>query len=1071
MPDPTLPQSALRLIRHAAGDDEIARRLWGLWQDGQRPRVEEFLAAAGVTDAAVFLAVLRVDQSERFRMGEWVKAETYLAAFPAVRDDPELTVDLVFAEFLLREEAGQAPADEEYLRRFPAHAEELRLQLELHRAMATVAGPSTRWGDESETLAGPEEDGPGAGPGELPAIPGFDVQGILGRGGMGVVYRACQVELNRPVALKMVTAGALATPSILARFRVEAEAVARARHPNIVQIHDVGQHAGAPFLVLELAEGGSLAHRIAGTPQPARWADELVETLARAIHAAHGQGVIHRDLTPANILLTADGTPKVTDFGLAKLLVSGSDLRTQTGELLGTPSYMAPEQAAGRHREIGPATDVYALGAILYELLTGRPPFKAESALETLHQVMSDDPVPPTRLRPKLPRDPETIALKCLHKEPQQRYATAGELADDLRRHLDGHSILARPVGPTERLRRWCLRNRAVAALGALALGLAVALVVSSMVAALRLRTSRDEARAQRNLADENFREARRAVEDSFTTISESVLVDAPGLQPLRKRLLEGALKYYQGFVLRLGDRPEARADLAAALGRVARITAEIGSKEEALRHQLRARGIYQALLASRHGDAHLRRELARSIAASAALRGEAGRREEAVSEYRLALSIQQPLADADPADPRLQDDLATSESGIGVVLEPLARTDEALDCYERAIAIRERLAAAFPDSPGYQSRLAVDLARIGALHRDARRLDQAIRSGRRAIPIHERLIAGHPEVSSYRSRLANAYRFLGICQRATNRLDEALESYQKAREAQEALVAANPAVTDFRHDLAGTFNSIANVQRALGRREEAVRTHRRALGIREALVLTDPGVVRYQNAMAASYNAIAINQAELHRPEESLRTFQRFRDRMEGLLDDDPRNVDARQWLSSAWHNMGEVLVGLRRPAEAESAFRSAIEQKRRVVTEGPRTRDRIRSLGNHHLGLAEALLALGRPADAAATLWEQRALWDGDADGLYRLASGLAQCRGRVGADQAAMTPEQRAARALYGDRVMEALRRAVAAGFRDTARIQKDPALAPLSDRDDFRALSGALAFPEDPFAPAR
>src|SRR5271165_3842120 len=228
----------------------------------------------------------------------------------------------------------------------------------------------------------------------------------------------------------MVHAGAQASPEVLARLRVEAQAVGRLQHPNIVQIHEVGQHAGSPYLVLELVEGRSLAQWLAGTPRPAGQAAELVETLARAIHSAHHQGVVHRDLTPANILLTADLTPKITDFGLAKLVVGGGDLRTRTGELLGTPSYMAPEQAASRQQAIGAATDVYSLGAILYEMLTGRPPFKAESPLETLRQVMVDEPFAPSRLRPKLPRDLETICLKCLRKEVSQRYASASALAD-----------------------------------------------------------------------------------------------------------------------------------------------------------------------------------------------------------------------------------------------------------------------------------------------------------------------------------------------------------------------------------------------------------------------------------------------------------------------------------------------------------------------------------------------------------------------------------------------------------------------------------------------------------------
>ncbi len=239
--------------------------------------------------------------------------------------------------------------------------------------------------------------------------------------------------------------------------------MARLHHPHIVQIHGVGDHAGAPFLVLELVEGRSLAQTLAGTPQLAEWAAHTMEALARAIHAAHRLGVVHRDLSPANVLMADDGTPKITDFGLAKLIIGGGSMRTQTGDLLGTPSYMAPEQAGSLDRQIGAATDVYALGAILYEMLTGRPPFKAEQPLETLRQVVHEEPVTPSRLRPRLPRDLETICLKCLHKEPARRYAAAEALADDLRRFLEGRPNQARRIGPAERAWRWCKRNPALA--------------------------------------------------------------------------------------------------------------------------------------------------------------------------------------------------------------------------------------------------------------------------------------------------------------------------------------------------------------------------------------------------------------------------------------------------------------------------------------------------------------------------------------------------------------------------------------------------------------------------------
>jgi WD40 repeat protein len=304
----------------------------------------------------------------------------------------------------------------------------------------------------------------------VPSAPvGYEILGELGRGGMGVVYRARQQGLGRVVALKMVLAGSHAGPEELARFQREAEAVARLQHPNIVQIHEVGDDDGWPFFSLELVEGGSLDSRMAGNPWPALPAARLVETLARAVAVAHAAGIVHRDLKPGNVLLTIDGTPKVTDFGLAKRLdeAAAAGPRTQTGAILGTPGYMAPEQAAGNNPAVGPAADIYALGAILYELLTGRPPFRAANVLDTLRQILTEEPVPPRRLQPAVPRDLETIALKCLEKPLAKRYASALDLADDLRRFQEGKPIRARPVRAAEHVWRWCRRYPWVASLGA----------------------------------------------------------------------------------------------------------------------------------------------------------------------------------------------------------------------------------------------------------------------------------------------------------------------------------------------------------------------------------------------------------------------------------------------------------------------------------------------------------------------------------------------------------------------------------------------------------------------------
>jgi tetratricopeptide (TPR) repeat protein len=344
--------------------------------------------------------------------------------------------------------------------------------------------PSMR-GDTSAPQPGPP----------LPKLADYALVRELGRGGMGVVYLARQVALKRMVAVKMPPVG-LGVEEWL-RFQTEAEAAARLQHPHIVQVHETGEYQGRPFLVMELLEGGSLAQKVAQAPLAARPAAGLLEKLARAVHYAHERGVIHRDLKPSNVLLSADGTPKITDFGLARRLDETLTpeypvARTQTGAILGTPSYMAPEQAAGQSKEAGPATDVYALGAILYECLTGRPPFKGATTLETTQQVLSDDPVPPRKLQSSVPRDLETICLKCLAKEPTKRYASAAHLADDLQRQLEGKPVVARPAGPAARAWRWARRNPRVAILAPTVL-LVLLLAGGTWIGHLRSYEARDQ--------------------------------------------------------------------------------------------------------------------------------------------------------------------------------------------------------------------------------------------------------------------------------------------------------------------------------------------------------------------------------------------------------------------------------------------------------------------------------------------------------------------------------------------------------------------------------------------------
>ncbi len=458
------------------------------------------------------LVELLVHQRESWARGERVRVEALLERQPGLRSNPDAVLDLIYNEVVLREQRGEAPCLADYQARFPELSEQLRLQFEVDDALS----PSPALKAPEARPAAPQPSAFATTPllpptQALPAIPGCVVLGELGRGAMGVVYRAWQKGPNRIVALKVLSE---AVP--LARVRTEAEAAARLQHPNIVQVFEVKEHEGRTCLVLEYVDGGNLAGKMGGRPQAPRDAARMVEALARAMAYAHDKGVIHRDLKPANVLLDAapdaalaNCDPKISDFGLAKLLVGGAVNLTRTNDVLGTPCYMSPEQAEGK-KNIGPAADVYSLGAILYECLTGRPPFLGETVLDTLQQVLTQDPVSPRQLQPGVPRDLETIALKCLHKSSPRRYASALDLAEDLRRFQAGEPVRARPISPFAHAWKWARRRPAAAALLVVSLVAGSLLLYGGIHFTQEVRKQRDLARARADALDDQLKRTRR---------------------------------------------------------------------------------------------------------------------------------------------------------------------------------------------------------------------------------------------------------------------------------------------------------------------------------------------------------------------------------------------------------------------------------------------------------------------------------------------------------------------------------------------------------------------------------
>jgi serine/threonine protein kinase/tetratricopeptide (TPR) repeat protein len=925
-----------------------------------------------------------------------------------------------------------------------------------------------------------------------PAIPGYEILGVLGRGGMGVVYRARQTGLDRLVALKMILAGAHAGPEERARFQSEARATARLRHPHIVQIHEVGEHDGLPFFSLEFVDGGSLGQRLGGKPLPPRPAARLVETLARAVYAAHQQGILHRDLKPANILLQrkseapnpkseqetgavadfgfrisdlefriSDFEPKITDFGLAKRLDVEKG-QTQSGAIVGTPSYMAPEQAGGHTRQVGAAADVHALGAILYELLTGRPPFNAATPLETVFQVIRQEPVPPRRFQPAVPRDLETICLKCLQKEPAKRYPSAEGLADDLRRFAEGRPIAARPVGRAERLWRWCRRNPLPAALAAV-----LALVLAGGLAGLtalwleasgqrdRARTERDAAASARDEARQNFDLAKKAVDESFLVAKDQPLLQQEELRPVRRLLLEKALPFYEGLRARRQSDAGIREELATTNFRLAYIHRVIGRKADALRAYQTALDLYDRL-AARHPDVgRYQRLLASTYHDLALLQNELGRPRAARASMEKARAIGERLVARHPGVGQYQAALASTHDHLGAFQRVAGERKAARRSFGRAREIAEPLVARHPNVADYQSRLGSICINLGLLQGQLGERGTAEGSFERARDIFQKLAARHPEVSKYQQNLAMAHVCLGFRQLDLGKQSAALRSLEQARDLREGLAARHPDVVGHQRALVALYGDMADLYRDLGQpatarksleraREigeqltarhpdvpghwgtlgrcyhnlgylEQMQGHRtaarqwfaRARDLYERLAARHPEVDDYQDKLAAAYSNLGAIQNELREP-AARQSLERARDLYEGLAARHRAALNFRVDLAATYCNLGIAISATGEPQESLASYAKAIRLLEAVVRREPRHPFARAFLSNAHEGRGEALARLGRHAASAAALRRAADLETGQSRAALRARCALALARAKEPARAAAEAEE---------------------------------------------------------------
>lgn len=800
----TPPEGTASLPDLAIGQriQEIVRRFEEAWRREKRPVIADYLPADS-TRPAILVNLVNADLKCRLEVGEPAKVEDYLQDFPELSENVGLFHGQSGMEYALGEmglgfHAGRSPSHG------PRPAPGTTNPNEGPSAPDDIQRPST----QAEGTDIPPADGPPVPEaipetltvrpvpaGELstadllpgcpgggsvrtrsetppaltkagwPAIPGYEVLGELGRGGMGIVYKARQLRLNRVVALKTVLAGAYARPEDLVRFLAEAEAAARHQHPHIVQVHEVGRQGGLPFFSMEFVDGGNLAQRFGGNPLPPHEAACLVEVVALAVDFAHRHGVIHRDLKPANVLLAADGSPKVSDFGLAKRLEGGAGL-TESGVVLGTPSYMAPEQAAGKGRIVGPATDVYALGAILYEGITGRPPFRAATPVETVLQVLAEEVVPPSRLTPKLPKDLETICLKCLEKDPARRYASAEALAGDLRRFLEGRPITARPAGPMERGWRWCRRNPVVATLAAtLLLALAAGLVGTSW----KWR----EAVAQERVATANLARAMNAERQASeeTSRAQSEAATAGRVSDLLSSMFESFDPEPRGRALTVGEvlllakdkalaefkgQPLVRAKLLQAIGNTYRQTGAYAQAEPLLREVLELR---RGAL----GEESL--EYALSLRSLASLYYVTGRYTDADVLYNRALAIHRRAHEENTPG------FASSLSDLAALYEAMGDQTRAAEMADRALETTGRVFGRA--HPTYANSLSA-LARI---YLDWGDYTQAEPLLRQALEVRKRALGErHPDYALSLNNLGMLYQAMGDPAKAEPLLREALD-------------------------------------------------------------------------------------------------------------------------------------------------------------------------------------------------------------------------------------------------------------------------------------------------------